>query len=226
MTRLYSLAVAAFLGLSATAASAGEIQISGYGGFNMSANSDVTVKYGSTTQTYNGLDWDGASFKAPPYWGVRGTYWLSGAYSAWGFAIDYSHTKVIADQKTVGADFSHFEFTDGLNLLTFNALYRMPLNDTFTPYAGLGAGINVPHVETTPTGTGAFAGQPQTWAYKFGGATLQAQVGLDAKITQSISLFTEAKFDYSFVDVGLKGGGNLKTEIGTTQLLVGASYRF
>ncbi|MBP0651944.1 hypothetical protein J8J40_33275, partial [Mycobacterium tuberculosis] len=76
----------------------------------------------------------------------------------------------------IGGDFSHFEFTDGLNLLTLNALYRMPLNTVFTPYAGLGAGINVPHVETTATGTGALAGAPKPGEYQLGGATLQAQL--------------------------------------------------
>jgi lipid A oxidase len=209
------------------AGQAGEWQISAYGGFNASSDSDIKVGYGGLTKSYDGIGWDGDSFGKPPYWGVRGTYWLDGAYKDFGLSIDYSHAKVIADLTSpLGDDFSHFEFTDGLNILTLNGLYRVPLNETFTPYVGLGAGINVPHVETTPTATGDFSTAPQTWGFLFGGATLQAQAGLEAKITKSLSVFGEMKYDYSFVNVDLKGGGSLETRIGTGQAIVGLSYKF
>jgi lipid A oxidase len=227
VTALLAATLAA-MGMVAPAV-AGDWQVSVYGGYNMSADSDVTVRYGGTSRTYSGTGWDGASFEGPPYWGTRLTYWLgeSTAAAAWGVALDYSHAKVKADLSgTIGADFSHFEFTDGLNILTLNALYRMPLNATVTPYGGLGVGINVPHVETTATALSAFGGQPKTFGYAFGGPTLQAQLGLDAKVTSAISVFAEYKFDYSFVDVGLSGGGALKTDIATSQFILGASYKF
>ena len=121
------------------------------GGYNTSFNSDVTVKRGGTAITYSDVSWDGASFEMPPYSGIRGSYWFDGQYSNFGMMLDYSHAKVKADLSgtALGADFSHFQFTDGLNLLALNGLYRLPLTETFTPYAGLGLGISVPDVETT-----------------------------------------------------------------------------
>ena len=64
-------------------------------------------------------------------------------------AIDFTHAKVKADldDPVVGARFDRLEFTNGLNSLTLNGLYRMPLDDRFTLYAGAGAGASIPHVE-------------------------------------------------------------------------------
>ena len=158
-----------------------------YGGYNTSFDSDVKVKRGGTAITYSDVSWDGASFEMPPYWGVRRGYWFDGQYANFGMMLDYSHAKVKAGLSgtAIGADFSHFEFTDGLNLLTLNGLYRLPLTETFTPYAGLGAGISVPHAETTARSGGAFDGMPKTFDYKLGGPMVQAQIGIDAKITES-----------------------------------------
>jgi len=45
----------------------------------------------------------------------------------------------------------------------------------------------------------------------------QAQIGMEAKITESISAFAEYKFDYSWNSVDLNGGGTLDANIGTSQ---------
>jgi hypothetical protein len=50
--------------------------------------------------TLNDVPWDGASFDDPPYWGVRGIWWLD-ARPNWGLMVDYNHAKVIADQGAV-----------------------------------------------------------------------------------------------------------------------------
>ena len=43
----------------------------------------------------------------------------------WGIALDYIYDKVYADDETLEkTGWSHFEFTDGLNLITLNGLYR------------------------------------------------------------------------------------------------------
>jgi lipid A oxidase len=68
---------------------------------------------------------------------------------------------------------------DGLNLLTLNALYRMPLEGTkFVPYVGAGAGVNIRHLEVT-------RGSGRTFEYQLGGATLQAQAGVAYEFTKN-----------------------------------------
>jgi lipid A oxidase len=90
-----------------------------------------------------------------------------------GLTVDFTHAKVYADSATLASSgWSHFEFSDGLNLLTLNALYRMPITGTkFVPYVGAGAGINVPHVEVTRS-------WGRTFEYQLGGATVKAQAGV------------------------------------------------
>jgi lipid A oxidase len=214
--------------LPMSSALADEWWVGAYGGYNTSFNSDVTVKRGGTAMTYSDVSWDGASFEMPPYWGIRGSYWFDAQYSNFGVMLDYSHAKVKADLSgtALGADFSHFQFTDGLNLLALNGLYRLPLSETFTPYAGLGLGISVPDVETTARSGGAFDGMPRTYEYKLAGPILQVQIGIDAKITESISAFAEYKFDYSWNRPDLNGGGTLDVDVGTNQFILGVTYKF
>jgi len=211
-----------------SSAFAGEWWVGAYGGYNTSFDSDVKVSRGGGAITYRDVSWDGASFEMPPYWGVRGGYWFDGPYANFGMMLDYSHAKVKADLSgtALGADFGHFQFTDGLNLLALTGLYRLPLTETFTPYAGLGVGIAAPDVETTARAGGAFDGMPRTFDYKLAGPVVQAQIGMEAKITESISAFAEYKFDYSWNSVDLNGGGSLDANIGTSQFLLGVNYKF
>lgn len=202
-----------------TAASA-EFQISAYGGANTANNSDVTINSPLVSGTYD-VDWYGDSFQMPPYWGVRGTWWLDAfQLSNWGIAFDYTHSKVKAGN--LGSiPFTHLEFTDGLNEFTLNALYRMPLNDRFTVYAGAGAGASVPHVEvkTTPY-------QGTTFDYQLAGPAVQALVGASMNVAYGFSLFAEYKANYSWNDTDLNGGGTLKTDVLTHNFSVGLSFSF
>src|SRR5262245_19247719 len=68
-----------------------EVQIGVYGGWNQSFDSDIDLDQpGGTNLTLSDVPWDGDSFGAPPYWGVRGTYWLDNAPN-WGLMVDYNH---------------------------------------------------------------------------------------------------------------------------------------
>jgi lipid A oxidase len=202
--------------LAAGTASA-EMQISAYGG--------VQGATGSNVKTSDGADfdpnWSGKSFKNPPYYGVRGTWWLDDLnHPDWGISLDYTHAKVYGDLNKT-PDWSHFEFTDGLNLLTVNALYRFqdPARK-WTPYVGVGAGINVPHVEVTRA-------SGKTFDYEFGGLALQAQAGVSYQITKHWSTFLEYKGNYSFVnDVPIDSGATLKTRVFTNALNFGVSFNF
>src|SRR5271167_2072056 len=107
--------------VSAVPTRANDIQIWAYGGYNTSFNSDLALKPSplSPTTTYRDVGWDGDSFGrtgTPPYWGVRGTYWLDN-FPGWGVGFDYSHAKAIAERTpALDAVASHLQFTNGLNI--------------------------------------------------------------------------------------------------------------
>lgn len=207
----------------ATAASVAPVDTSGfefsvYGGYQTAPHSTVDV----SDQPDFTAGWEGRSFKMPPYFGVRGAYWFDGgALANWGISLDYTHAKVYSDDETrAKAGWDHFEFTDGLNLLTVNALYKFPIEASkFVPYVGAGAGVNIPHVEVTrPSG--------KTFEYEFGGPTVQVQAGIRYEFTENWSAFTEYKGNYSWVNVDIDSGASLKTNILTNAINFGVSYKF
>ena len=217
--RALALCSALFVPASFSAAHAQDLQISVYGGYQTAPHSDVDVSDGTNFTA----GWEGNSFKAPQYYGVRGTWWLTDLGKPnLGLSIDYTHAKVYADDETFRKTpgWTHFEFTDGLNLLMVNALYRFQEpGRKWTPYIGAGAGINVPHVEVTrPSG--------KTFDYEFGGMTLQAQAGISYQISERWSMFGEYKGNYSFVDVPIDNGARLKTNILTNAINLGVSFHF
>lgn len=199
--------------------SSGGWEISAYGGYQFSPHSDVDV----SDQDDFTAGWDTKPFNMPPYWGIRGTYWFEdGALSNWGVSLDYTHAKVYADDETFAkaGGWTVFEFTDGLNLLTLNALYKFPIEGSkWTPYVGAGVGINVPHVEVTRA-------SGRTFDYQFGGATIQAQAGVRYQFTENWSAFAEYKGNYSWIDVDIDSGASLQTNILTHAINFGVSYKF
>ena len=222
--RGFCLAACAVLATAITAelqpVLAGELQISGYTGFIASADSDVDSTDGGASFS-NSVSWEGKPFEMPPFWGARVTYWTD-RWQNWGGAIDFAHSKVYAELNgAVGGVYDTLEFTDGLNLLTANVLYRHPNSSRFTPYAGVGAGIAFPHVEVTFAGTGN-----ETFEYQLTGPTVQALIGVDIEITEHVSTFLEYKANYSWHDADLNSGGSLETEIFNNQFIVGLTYTF
>lgn len=212
-----ALAGACFTTLATLPAQA-EMGVSVYGGFQTAPHSDIEVSDAPDFRA----GWEGKSFEMPPYYGVRGTWWMDNlGQPNVGLSLDFSHAKIYADIKTLDASgWSAFEFSDGINLLTLNALYRMPIEGTkFVPYVGAGAGINIPHVEVT-------RGSGRTFEYQLGGATVQAQAGVAYDFTKNWSAFVEYKGNYSWVDVDIDSGASLKTNILTNAVNVGVSYRF
>jgi lipid A oxidase len=199
---------------------AAETQISVFGGANSNLSSDVKLRGAAVPDETRSFDWDGGSFDLPPYWGVRGTYWL-GKSSNWGFAVDYVHSKALADlggQPT----YDRLEFTDGNNILLFDVLYRFNNNGPLVPYIGAGIGVAIPHVEVTLTG----APVPRTYEYQLTGFAAQILAGLEYKLNDKWSLFVEGRFSYSQINADLVGGGTLETDLWQPQLAIGLSYRF
>ncbi|HWE21871.1 MAG TPA: outer membrane beta-barrel protein [Hyphomicrobiaceae bacterium] len=199
-----------------------ETQISVYGGVNGNFGSDVRVNAPGVSLEQS-VDWDGKSFEMPPYWGVRGTYWLSKS-SNWGLAIDYTHTKAVAELDSgLGDTFNRLEFTDGNNLLFLEVLHRFnPMwQGALVPYVGAGVGVTIPHVEVT------LKTDPpnRTFEYQLAGPAAQILAGLEYKLNESWSLFSEAKLSYSHISADLDGGGRFETDLWSPQLAIGVTYR-
>jgi lipid A oxidase len=231
--KVLSLAAGALVGVSGPALC--EFQGSVYLGWNGSFDSDVTFTGNGMNTTFQDVPWQGLSFfndGGAPYYGARAGYWFD---PHWGVFLDYTHAKVRADPGAmvsfsgtssgtamIGDVFERFEFTDGINILTVNALYRTDPMGRFQPYFGVGAGFTRPHVEVTSTTLGL----PETFQYEFGGMAAEALAGIDFRINDWLSIFTEYKLSYSHIDAPLTGGYNVETSIFTNQIAAGLSFRF
>ena len=242
MRRLTVAIVAALAMLAAapmllTSPAAAEFQIGAYGGWSHSFDSDITINQpGGTNLTLQDVPWETEPFQSPPYWGLRGTYWLDSAPN-WGLMIDYHHAKVIAEQgatvavtgtrdglpvgprEKVGNSFDVMEFTNGLNEIFLGAQYRW-IGARWTPYVGLGVGVAFPHVEFHREDG------PKTFEYQVTGVAVEGLVGLEYRIGPRLSAFADYKLSYSNNDADLDGGGTLETEILTSQVIFGLSYHF
>lgn len=211
----------AFMGLAPGSALA-EFQLSVYGGANTANDSDVTLNAPPLSGSFD-VDWSGDSFNSPPYYGLRGTYWLAGfGMPNLGLAIDFTHAKVKADldDLAVGGTFETLEFTDGLNSVTLNGLYRSWINDRLSLYGGLGAGASIPHVEVD------FGVDPDTFEYQVTGPVVQGMVGASIDVGHGFSVFGEYKASYSWNDAELESGGSLETDVLVHHFAAGVSFSF
>ncbi len=213
---LVSLSLAAAMGLSAVSASA-EPTISGYGGVSFSPHAGVDFNLGNGTTGRVTPKWDAENFEAPPYYGIRATWWLD-SRPEFGLALDFTHAKAAADP--VLAPFTVLEFTDGVNFLTANVLYRYQSDSQFTPYGGVGVGLAIPNVEVTVPGV------TNTAEYQVTGVAAQAFIGVDTKFTDNWSVFGEYKAGFAQIDADLNGGGNIDTHVISHQFLLGVTYSF
>lgn len=220
-TRAAIVGLGACVMAAAVPAAQAEFQISVYGGWQTAPHSNVEVT-GANPESFTAR-WLGRSFETPPYYGIRGTYWFQQA-PEWGVSLDFAHAKVYADDDTLqnqANNWSRFEFSDGINILTLNAMRRFAEWNNFEPYVGLGAGISIPHVEVTRP-----ASPEQTFGYQIGGAAFQAQAGVNYRLTEHFSIFGEYKFNYTINDVSLDDGDRLRTDIITNAVIGGASVHF
>lgn len=230
--------VAALFGADASQA---EMQISVYGGWNGSLDSDVDLKQpGGTDMTLSDVPWEGLSFTTsggPPYYGFRALYWFD-AKPNWGVGVDYNHSKARAEadasvavsgtrdgapvggRETVGTTFDLLEFTDGLNLLFATLFYRIP-GERFTPYAGIGVGVALPHVEVSRVGD-----PTRTFEYQLTGAAVEALAGVEMRLTDRLGWFGEYKISYAQVDGDLEGGGSIETDMWTNHVITGLTFHF
>ena len=163
--------------------------------FEKSGVHDLTIKQ---------VNWYTQPFENPLYYGARIQHWSDGG--RFGTMVDFTHSKAYApmtpetqfdgtlDGKPAPAKgkvadfFDKLEFTHGHNMLTLNGLLRFATFGRFAPYAGIGAGISLPHSElhllTDPA---------RTYEYQYTGPIAQALFGLELRLRTG-SVFIEYKF--------------------------------
>jgi lipid A oxidase len=161
------------------------------------------------------IGWEGRSGEAPPYYGIRATWWTS---DTMGYGVELNHAKVYApDDEAAAAGFDNFEFTDGLNIVTVNAFRRWPSQwGAVTPYVGGGVGLAIPHVDVED-------GTNTTFEYQITGPAVMLTAGAKYEINDQWGVFGEYKFTYSSNEAELDGGGSVETDILTNALNVGGS---
>ena len=219
MAHRFSAAIAGFI-LFATPALA-EMELAFYFGGQSSPHSVVTG-----TDPGNSVDvnpdftakWEGRSFEAPIYYGLRATRWQSETF---GWGAEFTHSKVYSDKETqIESGFDTLELTDGVNILTVNAYRRWPNQmGALTPYVGAGVGIAIPHVEVSSDGG-------STFGYQMTGGALRLTAGAKYAINTTWGVFGEYQNTVSFHKMDLDNGGSLETQLVTNALNIGVSYSF
>ncbi|WP_417604037.1 outer membrane protein [Primorskyibacter flagellatus] len=216
--KLVILSAVAALCLGVAPASA-EMEVSLYSGWQTAPHSRASGDH-PDGGSYNALiGWEGRSFEAPPYYGVRGTWWRD---EKLGFGLEFTHAKVYApDSEKEAIGFNRMEFTDGINLITVNA-YRRWQNQwrDVTPYVGGGIGLSIPHVDVES------AGGEKTFGYQVTGPAVRLLAGVNYDLSERFAVFGEYQFTYSNNEADLDGGGSLETEIKTNALNFGVTLKF
>lgn len=222
--------------LAAPACADGLWRVSLYGGYVSSNDSDVDyLSPAGDRLKFDNVSWESKSFESPPYWGLRIGRWLS-EDSRFGIALDYVHAKVIAERheavhvsgtrgglpidtrEPLSTTFNRFEYTDGLNLVTANLLYRFPFGERFEPYLGVGVGAAIPHVEVE-------SGALREWDYQLAGPTAQALAGVSMNVASWAALFAEYRGGYVSLDADV-GTGSVEHDLWSNHVAFGLTVKF
>lgn len=245
MTTRGAALLAAIAVVSGAAAHA-EIFASVYGGSSWAQDSDVQLLAPGLDLRFRGVAWQGRSFESPPYYGIRGGWWI-GSLPELGLSIDFTHVKAIADLDGVvgvsglagvpaqpvygalrlGRAFDHLELSHGLNTLTLNAQLRwLPHGERdasplgrLQPYLGLGAGVAIPHVEVRQ-------GLLSASGYQVAGPAAQGFLGLSVDVVHYLSLFAEYRIAWADIDARLGSAGSLRTRLWTQHVSVGLTLSY
>ena len=196
-----------------------EVELSFYGGVQTANSSDVSIRDDDVIADGDySITWEGRSFEAPPYYGIRATKWQPNGF---GYGLDFAHNKIYpSDDDLQSSGFEVLEFTDGLNTLTVNAYRRWDgaFGDV-SPYVGGGIGVAIPHVEVV-------SGSSETMGYQVTGPAATVIAGASYPITEQWSVFGEYKGTYSANTADLDTGGELDTDVVTNALNLGVSFNF
>jgi len=221
------------LGVLLASPAGAEVTVSVYGGSagTFGTRVDLTGP-GGTGLSFHPVEWSGESFASPIYYGIRVLARPgSGERSGWGFGLDFIHAKMFADledtvdvegnrngvdvagEEALGGTFTGLSFSHGCNLLLGTAIHRWVFPDSagggwlrrLHPYAGLGAGLAIPHVEVT------LVDGSSTQDYQVAGPAFEVLAGAEVSLLRPVAAFLEGKVTYASLDADLTGGSRLGT---------------
>lgn len=213
-----------------------DLQLAAYGGpaHTMRSNLTLTQPNGIDLQ-FEGIPWKGEPFTAPPYYGLRGIYWLPD--SRLGVMGDFTHIKaeavrdsvvgqsgvrngaLVVPHEPLSATFKALEFSHGFNLMTLNLVRRSSWHPgSWVAYVGAGVGVAFPHVEVQRS---AAPRKSRTYEYQIAGPAVQVLGGIEWRFSQRLSLFVEYKLSCAAISGALIDGGSIETNLCTHQLLAG-----
>lgn len=213
-----------------------DAEIAAYAGGSYTPPSDVHLHQpGGTELTLEQVPWRGEPFKAPIYYGLRAAWWAL-AGGRLGLMIDFTHIKAeaigearvrqsgtrdgrpVPPEERVDVTFDDLEFSHGFNVVTLNALLRPIVAGRLTPYAGIGLGFAVNHFEILRQDAPK---TQQTFEYQPTGPAVQILAGARWRPLRRLSLFVEYKLTCAVNAARLRGGGRLRADLCTHQLLGG-----
>lgn len=195
-----------------------------------------------TDVTFEDAAWSDESLQDPLWYALRLVRWRR-PDAAWGVGISFTHAKAFLDPgqtrpargevagrpvngtEPVDAVLPRFGMSHGLNLLSVQALWRrLPgagdwrERGRVVPFAAFGGGVAIPHVE-------ARVGSVVTGEYQLGGPVLEAALGLESPLFESVSLVLEYRLVWSDVEVELDGGERVSVEPLVHQFALGLVLR-
>lgn len=237
---LVSLLVSGLLPFAARA----EVELSIFTGVALSQDSDVELhQRGGTDLVFRDVSFEGRDFDTPPYYGVRGL-WFPSELSHWGFGAEFFHMKMYAetadtvrvtgrrggvpvnDNERIDDTLESFSLSHGLNYALGDVVYRwLPgqRGEDFlghlTPYAGVGLGLAIPHVESKVDGN--FHEE-----YQVRGPGVQGLAGLQVTLSRHWGLMFEYKFTYANLDSLDIPGGSIEVTPLNHHLVTGLTFSF
>ena len=218
-----ALAVLLFTAVPAAA----EMELSFYLGAQSVTDSTASGFLPGGAAFSRSVDWDGKPFDAPIYYGGRATWWTE---TNFGFGVEGTHTKAYAsaaDQAAIGV--GRLELSDGHNIITANVMKRWPgafNSGMFTPYAGAGIGVAIPHVDIQVLGA-----PNRTFGYEHTGVAVRGIAGIKYDFNENWAIFSEYQFTWSDNEITIDPApgltpGQLNTEILTHAINIGVAYSF
>ena len=220
------------------------VQLSFFPGVALTQDSDIDLhQAGGTDLTFHDVSFEGRDFETPPYYGFR-ALWFPTDASHWGFGGEFFHMKMYAetddtvrvtgrrdgvslnDTERIDQTIQSFSLSHGLNYALGDVVYRwMPgrRGEDFlghlTPYAGIGLGLAIPHVESEVNGS--FHEE-----YQVHGPGVEGLAGVNVALTRHWGLMFEYKFTYANLDSLDIPGGSIEVTPLNHHLVTGLTFSF
>jgi len=221
-----------------------EVDLSIFTGVALTQDNDLDLhQRGGTDLTFHGVSYEGRDFEIPPYYGAR-ALWFPAEDSHWGFGAEFIHLKLYAETDATvhvtgrrnGAEVNEneriedtigsFSLSHGLNFALGDVVYRwLPgkRGEDFLghlqPYAGVGLGAAIPHVESN-------IGGKFHEEYQLHGPGVEGLAGVNIELTRRWGVMLEYKFTYADLDSLDVPGGSIELTPLTHSLVTGLTFSF